>query len=103
MCESTLIFLKSVLSLFALERLHLAHNTCRFSSVVLPPRDRGIIWSISRYVVSFVAQHKAHRPFAAFNTPYCIESEIGSLSKSRLSHKAIPLSLAYLFIPNFTT
>lgn len=28
--------------------LHLQHNVCKFSSVVKPPFDKGIIWSISK-------------------------------------------------------
>ena len=28
--------------------LHFQHNVCKFSSVVKPPFDKGIIWSISK-------------------------------------------------------
>src|ERR1022692_1099930 len=37
---------KSVSSLSPLEQLHLSHKACRFSYTVLPPLERGRIWSM---------------------------------------------------------
>ena len=75
-------FLKSVVSLSLLVLLHFAQSTWRLVIALLPPLDRGIMWSTSRGESFLVIPHKAHLPPDSFNTWNLRLSGTGSVSSN---------------------